>query len=728
VSDALSRLSSGRPRGVLAGAAVVVLAALVFGASAIDRLHPYSAADSDSDSARATGLVYDQIGIDPDAGIVALVDLPAPYRSGAAQRRVDDVAKRIFLERGVGFVSSYYTTQDRSMVSRAGDQAFVVGFFETLSDRKQQLAAERLREAFADDGDVRLGGEAPGNEDVKEIVSSDIGHALLLALPLLLVVQFWFFRGLVAALLPPAIGLVAIACSIAALRLANGVVDVSLFAINLVLGLSLALSVDYGLLMVTRYREELARGLAGAEAIRATLNTAGRTVLFSSIAISCAMAALLVFPQRFLNSMGIGGIVVGLASGAAALLVLPALLALLGKRVNALAPARLQRIAAEQARPETRGGWYRLAQAVMRRPARIAIGCSILLVALGIPFLSAQYTPVDSSTLPDGTQSREVRETLDAAFPPNLTLPLFAVLDHASKAEARSVAKRIRGFEDVARVVPPRGVGRAELISISPAEGPRTDGSERLVHEIRAIETSGELLVGGRAAEYVDQRQSIADHLPVAVALLVLTTLAILFVMTGSVVLPVKAVVMNVLTLAAALGILVLVFQEGRFEGLLGYESVGALDLAQPLVLAAIAFGISTDYGVFLLTRIKEAHDAGAPNREAVALGLERTGRVVTMAAVLICIGIGALTTSQIALIKQLGLGVGFAVLLDATIVRALLVPSLMALLGRWNWWPGYSFSFASAASESTSRSTSSAASEISPATSSSDSEKRPRT
>ncbi len=721
--DALSRLSAGRPRAVLAVAGTVAVVAIIVGASAIDRLHPFSAEDPDSESARATQLVYDEIGIDPDAGIVALIDLPAPFRSAASQERVDDVARRIFLEAGVGLVSSYYTTEDRSMISRDGTQAFVVAFFETLSDRRQQLAAERLREAFADDDGVRFGGEAPGNVDVTEIVASDIARAELIALPLLLLVQFWFFRGLVAALLPVVIGMLAIACSTAVLWLANEVVDVSVFALNLVLGLTLALSVDYGLLLVSRYREELARGRAGPEAIRATVASAGRTVLFSSIAISCAMAALLVFPQRFLYSMGLGGIVVGVVAGAAALLVLPALLALLGDRINSLAPRRLQRVAAEQARPEARGGWYRLSRMVMRRPLPIALACAAFLIALGIPFLSARYTPVDSSALPPDVESREVRETLDSRFPPNLTRPVYAVLDRASKAEARAVAERIRRLDDVARVEPPRGVGGAEMISISPSSGPRSAATEELVRAVRAIDTPNELLLGGRQAEYVDSRESIASHLPVALGLLVTTTLLILFAMTGSVILPVKAVVVNVLTLSAALGILVFVFQEGRFEGVLDYESLGALDLAQPLVLLAVGFGISTDYGVFLLTRIKEARDAGASNREAVALGLERTGRVVTMAAVLICIAIGAFATSQLAFIKELGLGIAFAVLIDATIVRALLVPSLMALLGRWNWWPGYSF-----ARGSTSRSTSSAAAEINPATSSSGSEKRPRT
>ncbi len=669
----------------IAGATTAV--AVAVGASALDRLHPYSAADPDSDSVRAAEGVFAEIGLDPDAGIVALVELPASPDSARSQERVDDVAREIFLQDGVGFIASYYTTGDRSMVSRDGTQAFVVAFFETLSDRRQQLAAERLQERFAGDPGVRFGGEAPGNVEVAEIVAGDIARAELIAFPLLFALGFWFFRGLVAALLPVVVGALATAIALAGLRLANELVDVSVFALNLVLGLALALAVDYSLLIVSRYREELARRDDPDQALRATVRSAGRTVMFSSTAIAAAMAALLVFPQRFLYSMGIGGIVVGIAAGAAALLVLPALLAVLGERVNALAPAQLQGIAARQARPERAGGWYRLARLVMRRPAPVAAACAVLLIALGIPFLSARYTPVDTSALPEGAESREVRETLDARFPPNLTLPLFAVLDGASRQEAAEVAARIRDLPGTARVDAPRRAGGVLVIDISPSAGPRSVSAESLVEGIRAIDTPGELLLGGRAADYVDQRDSIGSHLPLALVLLFVPTVLVLFVMTGSVLLPLKAVLMNVVTITAALGLLVLIFQDGRLEGLLGYDSLGALDLSQPLVLLAVAFGISTDYGVFLLARIKEARDAGSSNDEAVALGLERTGRVLTAAALLICVALGAFATSEIVFIKELGLGLAAAVLIDATIVRALFVPSLMALLGEWNWW-----------------------------------------
>ena len=552
----------------IAGATAAV--AVAVGASAIDRLHPYSAADPDSESVRAAERVFAEIGLDPDAGIVALIDLPADPDSERSQERVDDVARRIFLQDGVGFVSSYYTTGDRAMVSRDGSQAFVVAYFETLSDRRQQLAAERLHERFAGDPGVSFGGEAPANVEVADIVVEDIARAELIAFPLLLALGFWFFRGLVAALLPLVVGAFATAFALAGLRLANELVDVSVFALNLVLGLALALAVDYSLLIVSRYREELARHPDRDEALRATIRSAGRTVLFSSTAIAAAMAALLVFPQRFLYSMGIGGIVVGIAAGAAALLVLPAVLAVLGERVNALAPRRLQQIAARQAQPERSGGWYRLARFVMRRPVPIAIACATVLIALGIPFLSARYTPVDTAVLPDGAESREVRETLETRFPPNLTLPLFAVVDGASRHEASAVAAEIRELPGTARVDDPRRAAGVQVIDISPSAGPRSVSAESLVDGIRAIDTPGELLLGGRAADYVDQKESIASHLPLALILLFVPTILVLFVMTGSVLLPLKAVLMNVVTITAALGLLVLIFQDGRLEGLLG--------------------------------------------------------------------------------------------------------------------------------------------------------------
>jgi len=324
----------------------------------------------------------------------------------------------------------------------------------------------------------------------------------------------------------------------------------------------------------------------------------------------------------------------------------------------------------------------------MRRPAAIAGLSAAFLIALGIPFLHARFIAVDTTVLPANAESRQVREALSDRFPANLTLPLFVVLDRRANASARRFASAIGELPGARRVDPPVPLGeRTSLIRVSPPPDPRSERSGDLVQAIRATPAPFEVLVGGRAADYIDQKQSIAAHLPLALALLCGMTLVVVFLMTGSALLPVKTVAMSLLSLGAAFGVLVFVFQEGRLESLLGYKSPGGLELSMPLVLLAVGFGVSADYGVILLSRIKEAHDAGASNRDAVALGLERSGRILTAAALLLCVALGALATSRIAFIKELGLGIALAVLIDATVVRALLAPSLMALLGRWNWW-----------------------------------------
>jgi uncharacterized membrane protein YdfJ with MMPL/SSD domain len=686
--ERLARLCRRRPRRVAAAAALTTALALALGASTAGRLHPYSAVDPDSDSARATARVHAAIGLDPDAGLVAVVETARPVRSEASRARVERIADRIFLDPAVAFVTTYWSDRDPAMVSRDGHATFVIAFFATLSDRAQLLAAERLRRRLDGAPGVSFGGEAAGNVDVRDTATADIARAQLLAFPLLFLLGLWFFRGAVAAALPLAVGTVAMAGSLLGLRLVNAAVPVSIFALNLVLGLTLALAVDYSLLMVSRYREEIARAGPGEEALRRTMAGAGRTVLFSALTIAAALSALLVFPQRFLYSMGVGGVLVALAAGAATLVLLPALLALLGERVDALSPRRLRRAAARAAGPAPAGAWYRVARLTMRRPATVAALSAAFLIALGAPFLHARFVPVDTRVLPAGAESREARETLNERFPPNLTLPLFVALDRPADRAARRFAAAIRELPGAERVDPPLPLdGRSSLIRVSPPADPQSERSEDLVRAIRAIPARFGFLVGGRAADHLDQKRGIAARLPLALALLCGLTMAVVFAMTRSVLLPVKAVAMSLLSLCAAFGILVFVFQDGRLESLLGYESSGGLELSMPLVLLAAGFGVSADYGVILLSRIKEAHDAGVPNREAIALGLERSGRILTAAALMLGVALAALAGSRIAFVKELGLGVALTVTIDATIVRALLVPSLMALLGRWNWW-----------------------------------------
>jgi RND superfamily putative drug exporter len=397
----------------------------------------------------------------------------------------------------------------------------------------------------------------------------------------------------------------------------------------------------------------------------------------------------MVFPQSFLYSMGIAGAIVALTAATLALTVLPTILAVLGPRVNALAPKWLQTAAERDARPSEHGFWYRLSHVVMRRPAPIAIASATLLIALGIPFAHIRFIQAGASVLPSTASARQVETVLNRQFPPNRTSPLQVVVGApAGSAPVKRLAAQIGRLPDVSAVAPAQPAGPADaLIEVAPVHGPQTSQTEQLVRDVRAINAPVSVGIAGESASFVDLEHSLAVHLPVVLAIVVAATLVVLFLFTGSVVLPVKAVIMNFLTLSAMYGILVWTFQDGHLENVLSFRSESALDATQPIFLFAVGFGLATDYGVFLLSRIKEARDAGASNTEAVAVGLERTGRIVTAAALLFAVAIGAFATSQIVFIKELGVGAALAVLIDASIVRALLVPSLMRLLGAANWW-----------------------------------------
>ncbi len=451
-------------------------------------------------------------------------------------------------------------------------------------------------------------------------------------------------RG-VAALLPPLLGGLSIIGTFAVLRLLNGVFDLSVFALNLTTGMGLGLAIDYSLFIVSRYREEAAHDGFGPPALRRTLQTAGRTVLFSSITVAVAVAALAIFPQRFLYSMGIAGATIALLAAILALTVLPALLAVLGPRVNALSPPRLRRAAEREARPARSGAWYRLARLVTRRPAQIAVVSAAMLIAVGIPFTHIKFITVDARVLPASASSSQVQDALDAQFPPHRTTPLEVVLGAPARSpRVRALATRIARLPDVSGIAAPQPAGKSmSLLAVAPAQDPLSSATKQLVRDVRGIHTPFYLGVAGQTAAYIDLEHSLGVHLPAVLAVVVAATLIVLFLMTGSLVLPIKAVVMNALSLSAVFGILVLIFQDGNLQGLLGYKSLGALDATQPILLFAIGFGLATDYGVFLLARIKEAHDAGAANKEAIALGLERTGRIVTAAALLFAVALLAL-------------------------------------------------------------------------------------
>ncbi|MGN6869627.1 MAG: MMPL family transporter [Solirubrobacteraceae bacterium] len=688
----LSRLTtflySNRRRVLIVAVAGAVLAG-AFGAGVANRLSPYGTDDPATQSVQATNRFEVATGRQIDPGIVALVSA-GDVRTPAARTRVKEVATELKTQPDVQSVATFYSTHNPAMVARDGRSTYVLAYFRALSDKRLSDDAKLIESRFSSQHDVKLGGDAIANAQVNTQVGNDLAHAELLAFPFIFLLSLLFFRSLVAALLPPLLGGLSIVGAFFLLRVVSTVTDLNVFALNLTIGLGLGLAIDYSLFIVSRYREEAARDGFGLDALRRTIQTAGRTVLFSSVTVAVSVVALTIFPQRFLYSMGIAGAIVALLAATLALTVLPALLAVLGPRVNALSPRRLRHAAERDARPASSGAWYRLAQFVTKRPAQVALGSAAVLVALGIPFFTqTRFITADARVLPQSTSAHQVQSALDTQFPPNRTTPLEVVVGApASSLEARALTARIVRLPDVSAVAPAQPAGReTSLLEVAPVRGPLTGSTEQFVRNIRALRTPYYLGVAGQTASYLDLEHSLGAHLPAALALVVSATLIVLFLMTGSVLLPLKAVAMNALNLSAVFGILVLIFQHGNLQGLLGYHSLGALDATQPILLFAIGFGLATDYGVFLLSRIKEAHDAGAPNTEAVSLGLERTGRIVTAAAVLFAVAVGAFATSQIVFIKELGIGTALTVLLDASVIRALLVPSLMALLGPLNWW-----------------------------------------
>jgi RND superfamily putative drug exporter len=685
--DSLARLADRRARRVGLLAIAFFLLAGALGGSVAERLDPYGADDPATEAVEAREQLRDA-GLRVPAVIVVVDD--APVAQASTRRRLAVLERELRARTEVKSISGYYTTRSRDFVSNDGDATYLAVSLKPTDDKEWQEVGGEIADELGAHPGVTVGGAAVAQEQVNKQVEEDLQRAEMLAFPLLFLLSFVFFRSLVAALLPVMIGLLAIVGTFLILRVASEFGSISIFALNLTTGLGLGLAIDYSLFIVSRYREEIAKDGPGLAAMRRVLATAGRTVFFSSLTVAAALASLLVFPQRFLYSMGLGGSLVVLLAALISLTVLPAVLTLLGTRVNSLAPRFLQRRAEADARPDEEGFWYRLSRFVMRRPAPIATLSALFLIVLGLPFLGIKFTTVDPTVLPEEASARQAYDTVSADFPPYRETPIWVSVEGAPRGATAELAAKVGDTPGVAAVAPPQRLsGEVTAIQAVSASPFSAEASQSTVERLRDVSApaGATVLVGGATADFIDFQDSLTRHLPIAFAIIVIATLVILFLMTGSVVLPIKSLIMNVLNLSAVFGLLVLIFQDGRFESLLDYSSAGAIEQTMPILLFAVAFGLSTDYAVFLLSRIKEARDNGASDSESVAIGLERTGRIVTAAALLFAIAIGAFATSQILFVKENGVGTALAVLIDASIIRALLVPSLMELLGKWNWW-----------------------------------------
>jgi RND superfamily putative drug exporter len=680
-----------RPRQILAAGLVLFAAGGILGTPITNELKAQTRdfQDPQAENVRAEDEVKAATGVSDRGGLLVVLPTAGDIRSDPASRTKVRAAVRIVAaDPNVALAQNPLSgaPDTRIGISRDGHSALIAA---TLHEGDTEPTVKRLRAALHGTG-ARIGGARVVFSEIGTRVTHDLGRAELLAFPLLFLLSLLIFRSGVAALLPPLVGGLAIVTTFGVLRIVeHEVTGLSIFALNLVTGVGLGLAIDYSLFIVSRFREELAQGRDKAAAIRVTMQTAGRTVLFSSLTVGAAIAAMLVFPLRFLYSMGIGGAIVATVAAALALTVLPALLYVLGDRVNALAPQRLRRSAEADARPAGSGAWYRLAHTVMRRPILVAVATASVLVLAGLPFLRVNFISADHRMLPAAATARQVTEQVQQDFPAVAGEPIRVIAQAPATApDVTALRRSLAALPGAGGVTAPQQLGsRLSEIDMSPRGDPLNARNLELLKRVRNIQTPVRIKVAGSAARFRDQHAALAARLPIAIAILAVTTFVILFAMTGSVVLPIKALLMNLLSLSAAFGILVLIFQDGRLEGLLDFRSAGGLESTQPVLLFAIAFGLATDYGVFLLSRIKEAHDSGMDNREAVAFGVERTGRIVTAAALLFCVAIGAFATSGVLFIKQLGVGTALAVAIDATVIRALLVPALMVLLGRRNWW-----------------------------------------
>jgi RND superfamily putative drug exporter len=715
----IADLAIRAPKRILAIAGLLLVGGGIFGAPVASHLLTGGFTDPAADSTRATSVIDAQFH-GGQANLVFLVTAEGGVNSSAARttgRQIESaLAKRTDW---VTFAQSYWSSppgQADGLRSTDGKDGLVVthikGNDNEIQIRSGELAAQLSH--GVDGASVRAGGAALAYHQVNDQTKRDLAVAEAIAVPLTAVALILVFGSLIAALVPLAIGIFSIIETLAILRSLSTVTDVSIYAMNMTTALGLALAIDYSLFMVSRYREELAAGRDPHDAIVATVRTSGRTVLFSALTVGLSLSAMIVFPMYFLRSFAYAGLAVVALAALASIVVLPACLALIGTRVNALdlrvAVRRALRRADPQPKTLEQGFWYRLARAVMRRPATLGITVTAIFVLLGTPFLRAQFGYPDDRIINSGASARAVGDALRSDFTQDASAGLVGVVDAAATStEVSEYTAAVSAIHGVKSVTSPAGTfvagkqvgpaqpalrsasGQGALFNVATGVDPFSSAGKALVHDLRGQPAPWKVLYGGAAAFNVDAMSGLGSKLPLAFGLIALATFIVLFLFTGSVVVPIKALVLNMLSLSATFGAMVWVFQEGHLSGLLGFTPTGYLVANMVILMFCLAFGMSMDYEVFLLSRIREewvnSDRTDAANRRAVSLGLARTGRIVTAAAALMAIVFAAMVGSKVAFMQLFGLGLTLAVLADATLVRGILVPAFMRLMGRRNWW-----------------------------------------
>ncbi len=699
----LAHLVVTRRRWVLAGSVAVLLGFLVLAGGTFSVLKAGGFDDPASGSSKARTVLDDRFGGSPNLLLLISPGSEASLTSPGTVAAVNRTTQLLRQDRDVDSVTSWWSTHQDGLRSADGRSGVIAVHVRGEESAAATSARRIIDRTTTRSGPVTIqaGGELGVGNDVTNQVGKDLAIAESIAVPITLVLLLIAFGSAVAAALPLSVGLMAIAGAFGVLDILGHLTDVSTYAINLTTAMGLGLAIDYSLLIVSRFREELAAGRPIEAALHRTLRTAGRTVLFSSATVAVALAAMLVFPLYFLRSFAYAGIGVVLIAMLASLITLPALLAVLGPRVNAGRIRRLSRPAPAESR-----FWRRVAGLVMRRPLVAGVPVVAVLLLLGIPFLHINFATPDDRVLPGSLQSRQVGNVLRADYPQNSAAAIYPVVQgnptpdelarYAGAISAlpgsRSVTSTAGVFAGGSRTASAEAAGLSrpgvQYLVVNGPNDANSAAAQRLVLQIRAVPppAGSRVDVGGAPAELVDSKDGIAAGLPWAMGWIAISTFVLLFLFTGSVLLPLKALVLNVLSLSAVFGAMVWIFQYGHLSGLLGFTP-GPINTSMPVLLFCIAFGLSMDYEVFLLSRISELHAAGAGNTEAVAGGLARTGRIVSTAAALLSVTFLAFGTSRVSFLQLFGIGTAIAIVLDATLIRGVLVPALMRLAGRWNWW-----------------------------------------
>mgnify|MGYP000247499613 FL=1 len=676
-----------RRKAVLAGFIVATIAAGVIGSLVLARLEGGGYSDPNSDSSKAATYLTDTFKV-KDPAIIFIVDAGKSVADPAVAAEVAPIEADLRSMPDIAKTLSYWSAGGaKQLMSEDGNAAYLFIYGDEADPTLLSGLASDLRKKYDGQvGNLRIyvGGIATFNDAINKRISSDLKFAEAISIPLTFLFLLFVFGGLIASAMPVIVAVSAILGAFLILYLISLVTGVSIFALNLVTGLGMGLGIDYSLLMVNRFREELHAGKSVEESVAQTVKTAGRTVFFSGITVMISLAALTFFPQMFLKSFGYAGVSVVAIAILGALIPLPAILALLGNKIDKFVVRKSAIV------PKEDGRWAHTARYVMKRPVAVVVLSLLILGTLASPIKDIVFSQVDTRVLPASDKAAIAAKVGQDKFPGEQANPVEIVIPNGTTkmVEINSFVSDLANVPGIINIGAPETVGSDVRIAAIHSMSARSPEAENMIIKIRELKVPEGTLVGGVAADYADSQIGIAKKLPLALGWIAIGTLLLLFMFTGSIILPIKALILNLLSLSATLGVMTWIFIGDNLTWLVGsFTNTGSIDTSIVILIAVVAFGLSMDYEVFLLSRIKEEHDAGHSNIESVALGLQKSARIITAAAVILSVVFAIFVTSGVTSIKAMGFGVAFAILLDATLVRALLVPALMRLFGERNWW-----------------------------------------